>query len=44
MREKAKKKRNAEEKKKKKILEYFQQLQDEMLVENTALLEGAEGS
>ena len=44
MREEAKKKRIAEEKKKKKTLEYFQQLQNEVLVENTAILESAEGS
>ena len=43
--EEAKKRRIAEEKKKKKkILEYIQQLQDEMIVEDAALLEGAEES
>ena len=43
MREEVKKKRIAEEKKKKKTLEYFQQLQNEVLVEDTAILEDAEG-
>ena len=44
-REEAKRQKIAEEKKKKKrTLEYLQQLQDEMLEEDTALLESAEGS
>jgi len=38
------KKRRIKKKKKKKTLEYLQQLQDKVLAENTALLEGAEGS
>ena len=33
-----------EEKKKKRTMEYLQQLQDEVLEEDAALLEGAEGS
>jgi len=42
MREKAEKRRLVEEKKKKWI-EYLQQLQDEILVENAAFLEGTGG-
>ena len=45
VREEVKRRRVAEEKKKKRrMLEYLQQLWDEMLEEDTALLEGAEGS
>ena len=47
VKEEAKKKRVVEKKKKKKkkkILEYLQQLQDEMLEEEAILLEGAKGS
>ena len=40
----AEKQRLVEEKKKKKQLEYLQQLWDEVLAEDTALLEGTEGS
>ena len=44
-REEAEKQRVAEEEeKKKRMLEYLQQLQDEVLEEEAALLEGAEGS
>ena len=43
--EKAKRQRVVEEEeRKRKMVEYFQQLQDEMLEEEAALLEGAEGS
>ena len=43
-REEAKRKRVTEKKKKKKrILEYLQQLQDKVLEEEVALLEGTEG-
>jgi len=44
IREEAEKRRLVEEKKKKKRLEYLQQLQDEVLVEDATLLESAEGS
>jgi len=43
VREKTKKKRIAEEEKMKKRLEYIQQLQDELLVNNAALLESVKG-
>ena len=44
-REEAERQRVVEEKKKKKrMLEYFQQLQDEVLVKEVALLKGAERS
>ena len=42
--EKAKKQRHVKEKKKKKWLEYLQQLQNKVLVEDTALLESTERS
>ena len=43
--EEAKRRRIVEKKKKKKKkLEYIQQLQDKMIVENATLLEGTEGS
>ena len=44
VKEEAKRRRIVEEEEKKKTLEYIQQLWDEVIVENTALLEGAEGS
>jgi len=44
VRKEAKKKRIAKEKKKKKTLEYLQQLQNKILAEETALLNGTRGS
>jgi len=44
VRKEVEKRRIVEKKKKKKMLEYLQQLWDEVLVEDTAFLEGAEGS
>ena len=44
IREKAKKRKLVENKKKKKRLEYFQQLQNEVLAKNATLLEGTKSS
>jgi len=44
VKEEAEKQRLVEEKKKKKQLEYLQQLRDEVLAEDVALLEGTERS
>jgi len=44
VRKETKKRRIAEKKKKKKTLEYLQQLQNNILAENTALLDGTGGS